>query len=112
MRLVPTNASVYLIVDSTGLTIVGEGEWTVPKHGDPRQPGWKKRHFSHDRAAGTVGHKSTEATAGDTTTGISLIAALAAAGTQRQSGAENALSQYTSLTGAVFTLALQAAARR
>ena len=33
---------IHLIVDSSGLLIVGEGEWAAAKHGQRGQRGWKK----------------------------------------------------------------------
>ena len=33
LRRAPTGAGLHLIVDSTGLSIVGEGEWAAAKHG-------------------------------------------------------------------------------
>ena len=33
LRRVPTGDRLHLVVDSTGLSIVGEGEWAAAKHG-------------------------------------------------------------------------------
>ena len=33
LRRVPAGAGMHLIVDSTGLSIMGEGEWAAAKHG-------------------------------------------------------------------------------
>ena len=41
-RCIPAKGPIDLIVDSTGLSIVGEGEWTAAKHGCGGQSGWKK----------------------------------------------------------------------
>ncbi|MCP3914317.1 MAG: transposase, partial [bacterium] len=38
LRGVPTGKAVHLIVDSTGLSIVGEGEWAAAKHGRIGRP--------------------------------------------------------------------------
>ena len=38
---IPANEPVHLIVDSTGLSIVGEGEWAAAKHGGKGKRGWK-----------------------------------------------------------------------
>ncbi len=46
----PTN----LIVDSTGLSIVGEGEWAAAKYGGLGRRGWKKLHLSVDRTGAIV----------------------------------------------------------
>ena len=33
LRPVPTDEGIHLVLDSTGLSIVGEGEWAAAKHG-------------------------------------------------------------------------------
>ncbi len=38
---VHANEPIHLIVDSTGLSIVGEGEWAAVKHGGSGKRGWK-----------------------------------------------------------------------
>jgi hypothetical protein len=44
-----------LIVDSTGLKVMGEGEWKVRKHGtDGKRRTWIKAHILVDRATGDV----------------------------------------------------------
>ena len=48
---IPAQRPVHLIVDSTGLSIVGEGEWAAVKHGNRGKRGWKKLHFGVDRSA-------------------------------------------------------------
>ena len=62
-----------LIVDSTGLSIVGEGEWAAAKHGGRGKRGWKKLHLGVDRSGVIVAQALTEPTADDATTGMSLI---------------------------------------
>ena len=42
LRRVVTGKGMHLIVDSTGLSIVGEGEWAATKHGRRGTRGWKK----------------------------------------------------------------------
>ena len=70
---IPAQRPVHLIVDSTGLSIVGEGEWAAVKHGTRGQRGWKKLHFGVDRSGVIIAPAVTEPTADDATTGISLI---------------------------------------
>ncbi len=48
-HLVPADDPLHLIVDSTGLSIVGEGEWAAVKHGGRGTRGWKKLHLGVDR---------------------------------------------------------------
>jgi Transposase DDE domain len=37
---------LHLIVDSTGLSVVGEGEWAAAKHGGRGTRGWRKLHLA------------------------------------------------------------------
>ena len=76
LRRVPTRKGVHLIVDSTGLSIVGEGEWAAAKHGGHGKRGWKKLHLGVDRSGVIVVQALTEATVDDATTGIRLIEAV------------------------------------
>jgi hypothetical protein len=41
LHRVPTGEGLHLIVDSTGLSIVGEGEWAAAKHGRRGRRGWR-----------------------------------------------------------------------
>ena len=75
-RRIPSRGPIHLIVDSTGLSIVGEGEWAAVKHGGRGHRGWKKLHLAVDRA-GVIGAQAlTEPTVDDATTGIDLIETL------------------------------------
>ena len=76
LRRAPTGAGLHLMVDSTGLSIVGEGEWAAAKHGGRRRRGWKKLHFGVDRSGVIVARALTEASVDDATTGITLIEAV------------------------------------
>jgi IS5 family transposase len=76
LRRVPAQGPIHLIVDSTGLSIAGEGEWAATKHSGRGQRGWKKLHLGVDRSGVIVAHTLTEATVDDATTGIGLIEAL------------------------------------
>ena len=38
----PTNGTVHLAIDSTGLKIYGEGEWKVRMHGASKRRTWRK----------------------------------------------------------------------
>ena len=72
-RRIPSRGPVHLVVDSTGLSVVGEGEWAAVKHGGRGHRGWKKLHLAVDRAGVIVAHALTEPTVDDATTGIDLI---------------------------------------
>ena len=76
LHRVPAQGPIHLIVDSTGLSIVGEGEWAAAKHGGRGQRGWKKLHLGVDGSGVIVAHMLTEATVDDATTGIGLVEAL------------------------------------
>ena len=67
---------IHLIVDSTGLSIVGEGEWAAAKHGGRGQRGWKKLHLGVDGSSVIVAQMLTDATVDDATTAIGVIEAL------------------------------------
>jgi hypothetical protein len=76
LRRVPTSEGIHLLVDGTGLSVVGEGEWAAAKHGRPSQRGWKKLHSGVDAAGVIRAHAVTEGTVDDATTGIDLIEAV------------------------------------
>ena len=76
LRRVPRGEPMHLIVDSTGLSIVGEGEWAAAKHGGRGTRGWKKLHVAVNRSGVIIAEVLPEATLDDATTGIDLIAAV------------------------------------
>ncbi len=59
LRRAPAGAGTHLIVDSTGLSIVGEGEWAAAKHGGRGRRGWKKLHLGVDRSGVIVAQALT-----------------------------------------------------
>ena len=75
LRRAPADAGFHLIVDSTGLSIVGEGEWAAAKHGGRGRRGWRKLHLGVDQSGMVVAQAITAATVDDGTTGITLIEA-------------------------------------
>ncbi len=58
---------------STGLSIVGEGEWAAARHGGKGKRGWKKLHLGVDRSGVIVAQVLTDGNADDAVTGLSLI---------------------------------------
>ncbi len=64
---------IHLIVDSTGLSIVGEGEWAAAKHGGKSRRGWKKLHLGVDGAGVIVAQSLTVGGADDAGEGIKLL---------------------------------------
>ena len=76
LRPVATGAHIHLILDSTGLSIVGEGEWAALKHGGRGRRGWKKLHLGVDQTGVILAHALTDGTGDDATTGLQLITAV------------------------------------
>ena len=85
LRRPVTNKPIHLIVDSTGLTIVGVGEWAAAKHGKKGKRGWKKLHLGADRSGVIVAQVLTDSNVDDASTGLDLI--------------EQVDSRLTSITG-------------
>jgi len=77
LQAVSASGPLHLIVDSTGLSIVGEGQWATAKHGGRGTRGWKKLHLGVDRSGVIVTQALTEATVDDAAAGIDLIRAAA-----------------------------------
>ena len=73
LRRSRTSTGLHLIVDSTGLSIVGEGEWAVAKYGGRGRRGWRKLHLGVDGSGVIVACALTESTADDALTGIDLV---------------------------------------
>jgi hypothetical protein len=48
------SGALHLLVDSTGLKLVGAGEWLVEKHGTSRRRSWRKLHIGVDAASGEI----------------------------------------------------------
>ena len=76
LRPVPTGAGLHLVLDSTGLSIVGAGEWAAAKHGGRGRRGWRKLHLSVDQSGVIHVHTLTEATGEDATTALDLLTAV------------------------------------
>ncbi len=73
LHRVRANEPIHLIVDSTGLSIVGEGEWAAAKHGGKGKRGWKKLHLGVDRAGIIVAQVLTDGNADDAATVPGLL---------------------------------------
>ena len=50
----PGSAPVHLLVDSTGLTLFGSGEWLLEKHGTRTRRSWRKLHVGVDADTGQI----------------------------------------------------------
>ncbi|MFT7671472.1 MAG: hypothetical protein ACI8X5_004190 [Planctomycetota bacterium] len=60
----------HLIIDSSGLSIVGEGEWASAKHG---KHGWRKLHLGVDGGGQIVAQVLTDSGGDDAKTGLAII---------------------------------------
>ncbi len=98
LRRVPATGPVHLIIDATGLSIVGEGEWAAVKHGGHGRRGWKKLHLGVDGSGTIVAHVLTDGNVDDAPTGLTLIEAV-----------DSAVSRVTA-DGAYDTIAIYEAA--
>ena len=76
LRPVPPGEGLHLVLDSTGLSIVGEGEWAAAKHGGRGRRGWRKLHLGVDQSGVILVHTLTEATGDDATTALDLLNAV------------------------------------
>jgi len=65
---VPNDEAIHLIVDSTGLSIAGEGEWAAAKHGARGTRGWKKLQLGVDGPGAIVAQAPTGGHADDAAT--------------------------------------------
>ena len=72
----PWRAGLHLLIDSTGLSIAGAGEWATAKHGGRGTRGWKKLHVGVDHTGVIVAHARTDATGEDATPGGERIEAV------------------------------------
>jgi len=70
---VSTKQSIHLIVDSTGLSIVGEGEWAAAKYGGRGTRAWKKLHIGVDESGLIVAEALTHGSADDAKTAVDFI---------------------------------------
>ena len=77
LRRVPRRAALHLFIDSTGLSMVGEGEWAAAKHGRRGRRGWKKLHLGVDQAGVIVAQALTDSAVDDASTGLDLIETIA-----------------------------------
>ena len=76
LRPVPPGEGLHLVLDSTGLSIVGAGEWAAATHGGCGRRGWRKLHLGVDQSGVIRVHTLTEATGDDATTALDLLTAV------------------------------------
>ena len=73
LQRVAGNELIHRVVDSTGLSIVGEGEWAAAKHGGRGKRAWKNFYIGVDRSGLIVAEALTHGRADDARTALSLI---------------------------------------
>ena len=49
-----TKGPVHVVIDSTGLTVVGAGDWLHEKHGGKPRRSWRKLHLAVDPDSGEI----------------------------------------------------------
>jgi IS5 family transposase len=76
LDLVPIKGPIHLIIDSTGLCVVGEGEWAAAKYGGRGKRAWKKLHLGVDRSGVIVAEILTDGKVDDAKTALDLIDAV------------------------------------
>ncbi|MFT4839752.1 MAG: hypothetical protein ACJA0V_003717 [Planctomycetota bacterium] len=64
---------IDLVIDSSGLSIFGEGEWAAAKPGGRGVRGWKKLHLGVDGDGVIVGQVLTDANVDDGNVGMDLV---------------------------------------
>jgi hypothetical protein len=74
-KLVPivSKKPIHRIIDSTGLSIVGEGEWASAKHGERGKRGRRKLHIGVDRAGQILTQVLTHSSGDDAKNGIKIL---------------------------------------
>ncbi len=73
LHRVANDGPIHLIIDSTGLSIVGEGEWAAAKYGGRGRRGWKQLHLGVDRMGMIVAQALTHGSPDDAKTALDLI---------------------------------------
>jgi hypothetical protein len=68
-----SSGPIDLIIDSTGISIVGQGEWAAAKHGKRGKRGWWKLHIGVNGAGEIVAQVLTDGNVDDAKTGLGLI---------------------------------------
>ena len=64
---------IDLIIDSSGLAVVGEGEWAAAKHGGNGRRGWKKLYLGVNAFGEIVAQVLTDSRVDDGTVGVEII---------------------------------------
>lgn len=54
IKAAKSTVPMYIVFDSTGLKVFGEGEWKVRKHGYNKRRTWRKLHLGVDESTGFI----------------------------------------------------------
>jgi transposase len=73
LRFGKRTGSINLVIDSSGLSIFGEGQWAAVKHGGKGIQGWRKIHLGVDENGVIVAQALTNSNIDDAVTGTKLI---------------------------------------
>ena len=73
LRRIATDKFIHLTVDSTGLSIVGEGEWAAAKYRKKGKRGRKNLHLGVDPSGVIAAQALTDSNVDDANTGLDLI---------------------------------------
>ncbi|MCP3995273.1 MAG: IS5 family transposase, partial [bacterium] len=73
LRFRKRTGSINLVIDSSGLSIFGEGQWAAAKHGGKGIQGWRKLHLGVDETGMIVAQALTNSNVDDAVTGTKLI---------------------------------------
>jgi hypothetical protein len=70
---VSVNEPIHLIVDRTGLSVVGKGEGAAAKHGGKGRRGWRKLHLGVDGTGIIVARALTDGNVDDASSALNFI---------------------------------------
>ncbi len=73
LGVVQPKGPMHLIIDSSGLSFAGEGEWAAAKHGKRGKRGWRKLHLGVNRHGQIHAQVLTDSSDDDAKTGIKVI---------------------------------------
>ena len=76
LRRVRMDEPLHLFIDSTGLTVMGQGEWAAAKHGTHGKRRWSKLHVGVDQRGVIVAQVVSEDSVRDAAAGVDLIHAV------------------------------------
>ena len=65
LRQPPSREPIHLVVDATGLGILGQGQWAAAKWGERGRRGWRKLHVAADKNGNLLAVQLTDASVAD-----------------------------------------------